>query len=311
MNRHSNHYQQTGVVIITALFIMALTTALAVLALTRFRHDTQRTILVSHDVQAALYAQGALAWAEDVLKDNFLQKNKKNPIDAVNLQLPLHQESHYAISTTITDMQARYNLNLLTDATRQQAFAQLLVAIDKNISKQKALSLAKNIAVWIGAETSPKQDNYYLKLTPPYRAAHQPMQKVSELRMVQGFDAKLYLQLLPYITALPSQAMINVQTAPWQVLMAIKLGMTSDTAQAITRIRATQPFVTQADLSNNDLIKNQQIPLTMLTTTSEYFLIKTTIKFDQQRWIFLDLLHRQIFKDKPIITKVWHSRGAE
>lgn len=39
----------------------------------------------------------------------------------------------------------------------------------------------------------------YLKNNPPYRAPHQNMASVSELRLVNGISVKLYLALLPPI----------------------------------------------------------------------------------------------------------------
>ena len=49
--------------------------------------------------------------------------------------------------------------------------------------------------------------------SPGYLAANQKIQDVSELRLIAGMDAALYLRLLPFVCALPDDALqLNVNT---------------------------------------------------------------------------------------------------
>ena len=48
------------------------------------------------------------------------------------------------------------------------------------------------------------EDNQYLLLEPPYRAANRPMQDVSELRLLLELSERDYRRLLPHVSALPA-----------------------------------------------------------------------------------------------------------
>ncbi len=61
--------------------------------------------------------------------------------------------------------------------------------------------------------------------TPGYLAANQPMQDVSELRLLAGMDAALYQRLLPFVCVQPDDALqVNVNTLrPSQAALLVAL----------------------------------------------------------------------------------------
>ena len=65
------------------------------------------------------------------------------------------------------------------------------------------------------------EDETYLLVEPPYRAANRPMFNISELRLVQGFTPEVIAVLEPHVTALPEETIININTASAAVLRAL------------------------------------------------------------------------------------------
>jgi len=66
------------------------------------------------------------------------------------------------------------------------------------------------------------EDGYYMNLATPYRTANTPLQSVSELRLIKGFeDNKTYEAIAPLVCAFGVPASINVNTAPEEVLNSL------------------------------------------------------------------------------------------
>ena len=61
----------------------------------------------------------------------------------------------------------------------------------------------------------------YSGLEVPYLPSDQPMQDISELRLVHGFTHDIYNILLPHVTALPNRPELNLNTATAEVLETI------------------------------------------------------------------------------------------
>ncbi len=136
-------------------------------------------------------------------------------------------------------------------------------------------------------------DNYYLKQKPPYSAPHRPMAKASEIRLVHGITQELYSKLAPYIVALPTnKAAINVNTAPELLLMAIGKKMTKTTAEFIIDDRADSPYTSVANFQKSSNLTNVVIDSSLISISSDYFLVKATITKDHQTLTLITLMQR-------------------
>ncbi|MCM5063369.1 general secretion pathway protein GspK, partial [Escherichia coli] len=78
---------------------------------------------------------------------------------------------------------------------------------------------------------------------PPYLAANQPMQDVSELRLIRGIDARLYRKLLPYVCVLPtSDLSVNVNTLlDSQAPLLAALFLTKPNSLLVTKLLLRRP----------------------------------------------------------------------
>lgn len=305
-----SHKRQEGVVIVIALFIVALIATMAYFMMSRLERDTQRTRLILRNVQAELYAQGSIAWAQDQLRDDWEKQKPNQLIDVTPIQSPVDEEKGYKIKSTIYDMQARYNLNNLINATSQDDFRRLLQALDPNLSEEKARDITRAVVDWISPNAQQNEfSHYYLTLPLAYRAAHRPMLSVSELRLVKGMTSALFAALEPYVTTLPEATVVNIQAALAPVFVTLSSHLSLETGKAIEQIRSQTSFVSTDYFVNLDIIKNHPIDQQKITVVSHYFLVETTVAIEKQQLVLYTLLERMIKDKKTIIQTLWQSKG--
>ncbi len=311
MRHNRSLEQQRGVVIVVALFIVALVATMAYLMMERLQRDTVRTTLILRNMQAELYAQGSIAWAIDVLRGNWEQQKQNQVIDRMSVVSPVNEVNGYRIRSTIDDMQGRFNLNNLSNPDAQKDFLRLMLAVAPNLKEDQAQDILKATADWVtvsGAKNEYSQHYQQMKL--PYRAAHRVMASPSEWLMVKGMTPALYAILSPYVTALPEATLINVQTALAPVLITLSPTVTLPAALAIVTAQAQSlPGTTEAFL-NQDIVKNHQIPVGKITVASGYFLVRTDVEIEKQHLLIYTLLQRAVSQGKARVTIVWQSIGA-
>ncbi len=294
-----------------ALFIVALVAAMAYVMMARLERDTHRTALLLHDTQADFYAQGSVAWAMDQLRNDWERQKTNKVVDPIPIKSPMNELQGYKISSTIEDMQARYNINNLTQMTSFKPFIRLLQTVQPSLSTEKAEDILRAVVDWIAPVTTQQPNTfsqYYLSLSSPYRAAHRPMVNRSELRLVKGMTPSLFRALMPYVTALPDSQPINVQTALPPVLMTLSQTLNLESAQRIEQSRQQTPFTSTKMFFNLDVVKNHRVSEGNVTVTSQYFLVKTNVEIEKQTIVLYTLLERITNGTKVTINTLWQSR---
>lgn|SRR3990167_7337915 len=303
------HKQERGVVLVIALLIVALVAGMSVVMMARMSRDTARTMMIFRYVTAEFRAQGSLIWAMDQLRRNWDSQKNNKPIDVMPTASPVDEVEGYKIGSQIDDMQARFNLNNLSDFDAQADFKRLIRLLDQKVSDQAATNIARSVAFWI--QTSPSSDDqYYLDLPRPYHAAHRLMFNMSELNLVRGMTPSLFQALSPYITALPEQTKINVQTAEVPVLMMLSPGMRLETAKKIIEWRSKTPFLSTTQFLGLSFIKNLGISPEKITVTSDYFLVTSIVSIENQRLLLYTLCERKSKNNKALIVPLWQSQGS-
>lgn len=307
--------RQKGVVIVVALFFVALVATLSYIMIARLDRDIRRTSLILHNTQAELYAQGSIAWALDSLQENFSKKKANKVVDELPLQSTLSDINGYKIQSTIEDAQDKFNINVLTSNQEvQQDFLRLLKAAIPDLKVEEAIALKDVVLEWINNQSDEAESSltkYYLGLSMPYRSAHRAMASISELRLLKGMTPKRYLTLKKFLTALPeTKPEINVQTAPLAVLLSLSPEMTTALAKEIIELRTKKPFTSINDMLSRPKLSQIKISKDKIVTMSHYFLVTTEVRVDEQRIILYTLIAR-IEKDgeaKHII--VWQSKNS-
>ncbi|MFK7891394.1 MAG: type II secretion system minor pseudopilin GspK [Granulosicoccus sp.] len=219
MHRLTIHNRkQRGVAIITAMLVIALGTITMVSISSSQNLDMQRErneaimqqarafgISGERFATAVLYRdhKDGLRGGSDSLEDDWAQTLPPVPIDQASIQ------------GCIVDMQGRFNLNNLVDASGVAA----PVYVDQLKRLLQRLNIdglkADAIVDWIDQDFNPitpegAEDDYYTGLEVGYRAANTYLTSISELQLIKGFSSAIeeeredYELLLPHVAVLPA-----------------------------------------------------------------------------------------------------------
>lgn len=243
---------QQGVALITALIVVAIVASLAAWLATSQEVWFRQTTNLAEGAQAQAVTHGALEFAALSLDTEGKNTTDDDLTQPWAQPLPLFPVAGGAVTARAEDAEGRFNLNNLfhngsPDPTQMGVFQYLLQEADLNPS------LASGVVAWLAnsaaVSLSNPADSYYLALPEPYRAGAQPFADSSELQLVQGFGARAYAKLRPWVTALPVTAgvtPININTAPLPVLAAVFPGAGISAVQAVIAQRAHNPFTSLA-----------------------------------------------------------------
>jgi general secretion pathway protein K len=274
--------RQQGVALITALLVVALAVTAATAMATRLHVDVRRTGNLLHGEQAYAYALSAESWAYVILrKDASDSKHDALDEDWATALPPISVEGGI-VSGRISDLQGRFNVNNLVDPsgnpdTNEIDYFKRLLTI---LKLDPALSAA--LLDWIDVDINATfpggaEDDTYLLLDPPYRAANRPLVSISELQLVQGFTAEVAAALAPHVTALPKATVINVNTATPEVLLALHQDMTEQDVQRLVADREQAAFTEKATFLAHDALAG----LTLVTppdVSSNWFQVLTDVR---------------------------------
>ena len=111
-------------------------------------------------------------------------------------------------------------------------------------------------ADWIDGDDMPRsggaETSYYRTLKPAYSASNRKFMTLTELSLVKGITPDLLGRLRPCLTIFSDQAgshLININTAPKEVLFALDSGIDDRMAERILERRRLTPFKTTGELS--------------------------------------------------------------
>ena len=173
----------------------------------------------------------------------------------------------------IVDAQSMLNVNNLASATRGAAerrrFARLFARLGI------AQSTLDSLIDWIDTDDAPQpggaEDAWYLQQADASLAANGPATRIEELGYVRGMAVPVMTRVLPYVTALPDETPLNVNTASAEALAASFDGIEPAALAALLADRATRPFTSLADFR-----ARLPIPLAdewMFSVNSHFFLV--------------------------------------
>ncbi|KXZ72596.1 putative type II secretion system protein K [Acinetobacter venetianus] len=218
---------QHGVALLTILVMVALATILAATIAKRQSNTAENTGYLMRQDQSLLYAKSAEAFFSELLiqdSDNgssidHLQENWAKP-------MPPFPVEDGAVSGRLLDESGKFNLNNLVksdgkvDEAAKRWFEKLLqrVGLPAELS-QAVIDWQDSDDETTGAMGA--ESNYYQGLNPPYLASNTMFHSVEELKLVKGFEGNNYDLIKPYVTALPEQTKVNMNTASALLLASI------------------------------------------------------------------------------------------
>ena len=276
--------RERGVAIITAILIVAVSASAAMLMLAQQSAMVDQAMLVAARAQADNYARAGLDWARGVLQADARAGDKVDypgegwaqPIAALPVERAI-------VSGSIADEQGKFNLNNLVRENRRserdvQEFQRLLSSLGLEPA------LADAVVDWIDNDSDLSgpggaEDAYYLSLRKPYRTANAAMMQVEELYQVRGFDAKAVAKLRPYVSALPANTPVNVNTASSAVLRAL-LPDCAAQIDAHIKVRSAKPLRSMDDIKRWACRALTPAEETRFDVGSSYFYVRVQVAQD-------------------------------
>lgn len=289
--------RQRGVALITALLVVAIATVAAVAMANRQQLDIRRTGSLLHGEQAWAYVLGAENWARVVLRRDAKDSKIDTLAEDWSTQPPVSFVEGGSIVGRLIDMQGRFNLNNLVNGNKVD---EDWVTVYKRLLRHLDLdeSLADALVDWIDPDINVRfpdgaEDESYLLLDPPYRAANRPLVDVSELRLVKGYSAEAVAKLEPHVVALPQKSPINVNTADAVVLSVTAEGLSLSDGEALLEVRPEEGYEEADKFIQESTLKGKQVDTGQLSVKSDWFLLLSEANIGQGRARLASLLQRQ------------------
>jgi general secretion pathway protein K len=104
------------------------------------------------------------------------------------------------------------------------------------------------------------------------------MASPSELLLLKEVSLEDYETLRPHVCALPTVTAININSATAEVLTSITEGLSLVQMKSIIDAREKDPFDDVDELLSNTLFAGKEIPDTMLSVSTRYFVLRGEAK---------------------------------
>jgi general secretion pathway protein K len=291
---------QRGVALVTALLVVSVVTVAAVAMATRQHIDVRRTGNLIHGEQAYDYALAAESWARVILRRDLQDNDYDSLADDWATALPPLAVEGGQVDGAVEDLQGRFNLNNLVDPASQDEGAgnEESIAYYKRLLDLLGLEqvLADALVDWLDADRNARfpngaEDEFYLLLERPYRAANRLLVSVSELRLVKGYDPAVMELLLPHVTALPGETSINVNTATPIVLQALNPELNESDVSALILDRGENGYENINDFLSHNSLAGLELDVDV-DVTSDFFRVLTDVMIGNSRVQLESLLER-------------------
>ena len=271
---------QNGIALITVMLVLAVV-SVALMSMSSDRQmDTRRTENQLRSLQAWQTVYEIEAWAIGQLKSDVDANKNDGLYDALNddWNKPLKSKPTVqgTLKANIEDLQGRINLNnLIVDNKVDAESVQQLKRLFTNLNIKP--SIVEALVDWVDKDmlvnsSGGAEDEYYTKLSPPYRSANTLFADVSELLKVRGITSVVYKKLLPYIYVAPTYESININTASVEVLRTLAPDITKKDAESIYSASG-KPFKKVQLFLEDEAMGGIAVNKDHLTVISSYFLL--------------------------------------
>ena len=326
MRKYTFKRPQKGVAIITALLIVAIATTISISISTRLQLDVRRTSNMIATDQAYLYSLLAEEFFQILLKDETTRKDYiETPIikeGFIKQIIPVESDQAVLIEVEVTDLSACINLNALNGNNSTSAPDPVTVTRLNTLFKNNKIptNLTQAITDWVDSDLTDSipdgaEDGYYMNLIKPYRTANTPIQSISELRLIKGFQDKEIYQLISVLIqggfTSQSKKFSNAAICAFDTDNNANIPININTA-SVEVLKSLQPDIDQSKL--DDIVQNREetaytkVPEIFkeqknLVTESSYYLLKTTAKIGNAN----NVMYSIIFWDGSGKSKVIYS----
>lgn len=237
--------RERGVVLLIVLFFALL----LVSSVATFTHRATIDAMISRNRESAARAEalarGGVRIAKALLREDALRDAENGEaLDSAGddwfriREVAIETDFGGTLRLQIDDAGAKLNLNALfatddggvlderTDFLLEELLEKVIdeMPVAPGEKLYDTGQLADSLIDWVDHDSDRQrggpEDEYYQRQDPPYTASNQPLMSVDELRLIEGFDAKLVDAMRDYVTVYPyaGGGGINLNTAPPHVL---------------------------------------------------------------------------------------------
>jgi general secretion pathway protein K len=217
-----------------------------------------------------------------------------------------------SVSGKLLDESGKFNLNNLVKADGNQVddsarrwFEKLLQRVGLPAELSQAVidwqDTNDEVTGAMGAESS-----YYQGLDPAYLTPNTKFHSIEELKLVRGFEGKNYDLIKPYVTALPEQTKVNMNTAPALLLASIDPKVDVKAIEQQLKVKETEltHFNNVDDLWKLSAFsgideQSKTDAASLLDSKSNYFTAQIEVMLSERKRQFTSLMMR---KDKQVIV---------
>ena len=284
--------RQSGFVLIQVMLVFAILIVVAAKLQYEQRIQIDRTAQSLFLSQAQTYAESAEAIAKVGLILDLRSSQTDHLYEVWNTAEGLFPIDQGMIQLELNDLQGRFNLNWLTlqsgyRDSAQQGLMRLLTILD---SKPE---IADELLQWFDQDSG--IDYFYADERPSYAPAYTSMADRSELLLLKSVDYAEFQKIAPYLSALPADSKLNINTAPAEIIQSIAVYIDQSTAQQVVANRGESGFTSLSDFLSGEVFKENQdssVLLAQLSVTSNWFELYTSVTLQDRTLTQRSMLHR-------------------
>lgn len=251
--RRSPGDRQSGVILISVLWLVALVSVLVLGALQEWRTELKLAANFQAKAQCHRLAEAGIYYALGKILDreiaarnpeeSFVSSEKAREYWRTDGSRQILQFPGNRIEVMITDEAGKLNLNRVSPEILQELLAAWEYPSDQ------AKSIVEAILDWRAGALDPDGRHFFPSLTRlDVTGKNHPFDTVEEILWLPGGAGLDPNRLSANLTVQPVESGINLNSAPLEVLMA--LGLTAVKAQQVLEARSAQPFRDIQDLGN-------------------------------------------------------------
>ena len=232
-----------GFVLVNALVLVAALAGVATFLLMRAEGARARHMQTQTAAQITLYLEAFEALSLSVLDADSAAGAMDHLGEAwarADYDVPLDRGR---VAGNIRDLQGLLNVNGLASPSNvlaQESFATLIQRLGLSPALGEAI-------VEFLSPDGPSDTSTYTRQTPAIRPVGGPVLFLDQLRDIPLLSARDFARLRPYLTALPGNPPLNVNTAPSLVLQSMIPNLTPVITDRLVQSRRIEPFVSVDD----------------------------------------------------------------
>jgi general secretion pathway protein K len=168
-----------------------------------------------------------------------------------------------------------------------EAFKKLLSLIDGDPA------IADELFLWLDSDSG--IDFNYSDQLPSYAPSYLELSDLSELLLLTTVDRDVLNKIYPYLSALPSDSALNINTAPVEVIQSIAFYLDEAIANQALTDRDEVGFSSVTDFLNHEVFKENEdagIYLANLSVTSSWFELYTAVTLNEKTLTQRSIVHR-------------------